>query len=146
MDVYDASFFLSTAWIGPFWILMLLYPEDDRTQSAMEGPWFFVGPIVIWFAVTLSDPTALSDLFGDMMSSQPLEALATLLGTKAGASAAWAHMVAGDIFVTRWIWKRSLQMGVDPWIRTSSIFFAVMLMPVGIAMHIALARNTESNA
>ena len=55
-------------------------------------------------------------------------------------------MVAGDIFVTRWIWKRSLQMGVDPWIRTSSIFFAVMLMPVGIAMHIALARNTESNA
>ena len=86
MDVYDASFFLSTAWIGPFWILMLLYPEDDRTQRAMEGPWFFVGPIVIWFAVTLSDPTALSDLFGDMMSSQPLEALATLLGTKAGSS------------------------------------------------------------
>ena len=146
MDVYYASFFLSTAWIGPFWILMLAYPEDERTEKAMRGPWFFLGPVAIWFAVSLSDPNALSELFGDMMSSQPLDALATLLGTKAGASAAWAHMVAGDIFVTRWIWKRSLEMGVDPWIRTASIFFAVMLMPVGVAMHVAMARPADANA
>ena len=146
MDVYDASFFLSTAWIGPFWILMLAYPEDERTEKAMRGPWFFLGPVAIWFAVSLSDPNALSELFGDMMSSQPLDALATLLGTKAGASAAWAHMVAGDIFVTRWIWKGGVVRGVDPGIRTASIFFAVMLMPVGVAMHVAMARPADANA
>ena len=126
--------------------MVLFTFEDERTEKAMRGPWFFLGPVAIWFAVSLSDPNALSELFGDMMSSQPLDALATLLGTKAGASAAWAHMVAGDIFVTRWIWKRSLEMGVDPWIRTASIFFAVMLMPVGVAMHVAMARSADANA
>ena len=30
MDLYDLSFFLSTMWIGPFWIAMLLYPNHEK--------------------------------------------------------------------------------------------------------------------
>ena len=47
MDLYDLSFFLSTMWIGPFWIAMLLYPNHEKTHQLMEGPWFFLGPILI---------------------------------------------------------------------------------------------------
>ena len=42
-----------------------------------------------------------------------LDSLAGILGTSAGASAAWAHMVAGDILITKWMWKRCLESGAD---------------------------------
>ena len=30
MDLYDVSFFLSTIWVGPFWLAMLVYPEEEK--------------------------------------------------------------------------------------------------------------------
>ena len=67
MDLYDLSFFLSTMWIGPFWIAMLLYPNHEKTHQLMEGPWFFLGPILIWYLVSFSDISGLIDLFVDTM-------------------------------------------------------------------------------
>ena len=104
--IYMTYLFLSTMWIGPFWIAMMIYPEHEKTHQLMQGPWFFIGPILIWYLVSFSDVSGLIGLAKDSMNpSNALQGLADLLGTKAGASAAWAHMVAGDIFVTRWIWK-----------------------------------------
>ena len=142
MDIYDVSFFLSTMWVGPFWFAMLVYPEHDITERAMRGPWFLLGPILIWFVVTASDPEGLVELASDSMDpSNAMSGLATLLGTRAGAAAAWAHMVAGDIFVTRWMWKRCIDRGAERWITAATVFFGVMLMPVGVALHVALVRD-----
>ena len=142
MDIYDVSFFLSTMWVGPFWFAMLVYPEHDITERAMRGPGFFLGPILIWFVVTASDPEGLVELASDSMDpSNAMSGLATLLGTRAGAAAAWAHMVAGDIFVTRWMWKRCIDRGAERWITAATVFFGVMLMPVGVALHVALVRD-----
>ena len=142
MDIYAVSFFLSTMWVGPFWFAMLVYPEHDITERAMRGPWFFLGPILIWFVVTASDPEGLVELASDSMDpSNAMSGLATLLGTRAGAAAAWAHMVAGDIFVTRWMWKRCIDRGAERWITAATVFFGVMLMPVGVALHVALVRD-----
>jgi len=141
MDLYDISFFLSTMWIGPFWFFMLVYPQSERTEMLMKGPWFFVGPIAIWFAITVANPSGLVELFQDMSNpDNSLGALALLLATPAGASAAWAHMVAGDIFVTRWIWKRNQEMNTNEWIARTSVFFGVMLMPVGIAIQMLFGK------
>ncbi|MBI87457.1 MAG: hypothetical protein CMB61_00695 [Euryarchaeota archaeon] len=145
MDVYDLAFFLSTMWVGPFWIGMLAYPDHERTHAAMSGPWFFLGPILIWWALMVSNPQALIDFSKETMDpSSVLDGLADLLATRAGAAAAWAHFVAGDIVVTRWMWKRCLERECERWITTVSVFFGVMLMPVGVALHLALVReNTD---
>ncbi len=145
MDLFDVSFFLSTMWVGPFWIAMLVYPEHEKTKSVMSGSWFFLGPIVIWWALMASDPRALVDFAMDSLDPRDvLDGLAELLGTRVGASAAWAHFVAGDIVVTRWMWKRCLERGAERWVSAVSVFFGVMLMPVGVAMHLALVRdNTD---
>ena len=90
MDVYDLSFFLSTMWVGPFWFAMLFYPEHAMTRKVMDRPLFFIGPIVIWWALMISDPQVLVDFGKD--STKPdriLGGLAELLGTRAGAAAAW---------------------------------------------------------
>ena len=92
-----------------------------------------------------SDPRALVDFAMDSLDPRDvLDGLAELLGTRVGASAAWAHFVAGDIVVTRWMWKRCLERGAERWVSAVSVFFGVMLMPVGVAMHLALVRdNTD---
>ena len=146
MDIYDYSFFLSTMWVGPFWFAMLVYPEHELTKKVMNGPWFFLGPIVIWWAVTIASPQGLIDLSKDFANPGGiLDGLAAIMGSKAGASAAWAHMVAGDIFVTRWMWKRCMEEGSKRWVSASTVFFGVMLMPVGLALHMALVRTNSDH-
>jgi hypothetical protein len=83
------------------------------------------------------NPPGLIDLAsGSSNSDGFLEGLAIGMGTKAGVSAIWAHMVAGDIIATRWIWKKSIEIKANKWVTRLSVFFGVMLMPVGIAIFI----------
>jgi hypothetical protein len=137
MDIYEISFIISTFWVGPFWIAMLINPETDKTKKLLKGPWFFLGPIVFWFILMIYNPQGLIDLVsGSSNSDGFLEGLAIGMGTKAGVSAIWAHMVAGDIIATRWIWKKSIEIKANKWVTRLSVFFGVMLMPVGIAIFI----------
>lgn len=102
---------------------MLINPEKEKTKKLLQGPWFYLGPIIIWFGLMLYDPQGLIDFVNS--SSNPngfIEGLAAGLATKAGISATWAHMVAGDIFVTRWIWNRSIQLNANVWITRLSVF------------------------
>ena len=135
MDIYDISFIFSTFWVGPFWIAMLINPDKEKTKNLLSGPWFFIGPIAFWFLIMCYNPQGLIDLFsGSSESTGFIEGLAAGLATKAGITATWAHMVAGDIFVTRWIWKKCLETNSPLWIARLSIFFGVMLMPVGLGI------------
>ena len=144
MDIYDISFILSTFWVGPFWFAMLINPNKEKTKTLMNKPWFFLGPLAIWYILMIINPQGLIDFATS--TSNPngfLEGLAAGLATKAGVSATWAHMVAGDIFVTRWIWKDSIEKNNNTWISRISIFFGVMLMPIGLALHMGL-RNVKN--
>ena len=133
MDVFDLSFLLSTLWIGPFWVAMLLNPFTEKTKNLLDGYLFFLGPIFFWIiALLFSGSSSFSLELGTDQNF--IDSLAGLLGTKAGMTATWAHMVAGDIFATRWIWKKAIQTNASKWLRVSSIFFGVMLMPVGVLL------------
>jgi vacuolar-type H+-ATPase subunit I/STV1 len=68
--------------------------------------------------------------------------LAMSFSSKTGFTATWAHVVVGDIFVTRWIWKKSLEVPMATWKMRMSIFFGVMLMPLGLLLH-ALFTNKK---
>ena len=144
MDIYDISFILSTFWVGPFWIAMLINPEKEKTKKLLQGPWFFLGPIIIWLGLMIYNPQGLIDFANS--SSNPngfIEGLASGLATKAGISATWAHMVAGDIFVTRWMWNRSVQLNANVWVTRLSVFFGVMLMPIGLIIHAIFVRGNS---
>ena len=67
MDVYDLSFFLSTFWVGPFWFAMLVYPNHHLTHKFMDTPWFFIGPIFIWWAIMISNPISLVEFGVDSL-------------------------------------------------------------------------------
>ena len=143
MDIYEISFIISTFWIGPFWFAMLLNPNKEKTKKLMSRPWFFLGPLVFWYILMIINPQGLIDFATS--TSNPngfIEGLATGLATKAGVSATWAHMITGDIFVTRWLWKDCLEKNTNIWLTRISIFFGVMLMPVGLVLQL-IFRNIK---
>mgnify|MGYP001295412565 FL=1 len=142
MDIYDISFFLTTFWVGPFWLAMLIYPDQESTKKLLKGPLFFLGPIIIWIILTLLEPQAIIELVKSFTSPlNILNEIAILIGTKAGAAAVWAHMVAGDIFATRWMWKKSLQLHFEKWKTTMVVFFGVMLMPFGVFLYLIFSKG-----
>tara|TARA_Y100000385_G_scaffold139736_1_gene145164 strand:- start:2132 stop:2509 length:378 start_codon:yes stop_codon:yes gene_type:complete len=120
---------------------MILKPNNNKTNKLLSSPFFFMGPIIIWFVVMLMNPSGLLDFLNS--GSHPdgfFAGIAKGMGTDAGITAMWAHMVAGDICVTRWIWKDGIRKNTNIWILRISLFFGVMLMPLGVGIHL-LFRN-----
>ena len=46
----------------------------------------------------------------------------------------WAHIVAGDILVTRWLWKKGVEQDLSVNKLRAMVLFGVMLMPVAIIL------------
>ena len=146
MDIYLISFAISTLWIGPFWFAMLFQPNAEKTKLIMSKPIFFLGPIAIWFFVMFTNPNGLINFFNSGSHQDGFFAgLAKGMSTKAGITAMWAHMVAGDIFATRWIWKNCLKDNCHIWIIRFSVFFGVMLMPVGIFIYYIFSKTKSKS-
>ena len=145
MDLYIISFIISTLWIGPFWFAMLIKPYDYKTKNLLNKPLFILGPIFIWFIIMIMNPIGLIEFINSPFNSEGfLKGIGQGLSTKAGVTAMWAHMVAGDIFATRWIWKNSVKNKDNIWILRISVFFGVMLMPLGIAIHLIFSKKINS--
>ena len=124
-------FISSTLYIGPFWFTMLLNPNSKKTKKLLNNSLFFLGPILIWLIVMLINPSGLID-FAESFNNEDgfLAGLASALSTKAGVTATWAHMVAGDIFATRWIWQKCIKNNVHPIIRFLSILCRKLFNPI----------------
>ena len=139
------AFYTASMWVGPFWMLMLLQPHAERTKKWMGGPWFVLGPLVAYLIVLAMNLGALSDMIGDGTLSGLVTGLADVLGTDDGAVLAWTHFVIGDIIVTRWIWKRSVETEINKTAAQVAILFGVMLMPVGLAIHFITMQTNKRN-
>tara|TARA_B100001057_G_scaffold336670_1_gene337488 strand:- start:1615 stop:2046 length:432 start_codon:yes stop_codon:yes gene_type:complete len=142
MDIYTFCFIVSTLWVGPFWFAMLFNPLDDKTLNLMSKSLFFIGPIIIWYLIMFLNPSGFVDFINS--GSHPdgfFAGIASSMSTKAGVTAMWAHMVVGDIFVTKWIWSDGVKKNNNIWVMRLSIFFGVMLMPLGILIHLVFGKK-----
>ena len=142
MDIYTICFIISTLWVGPFWFAMLFNPLADKTNNLMSKSSFFMGPIIIWYLIMFLNPSGFVDFINS--GSHPdgfFAGIASGISTKAGVTAMWAHMVAGDIFVTKWIWRDGVKKNNNIWIIRFSVFFGVILMPLGILIHLVFGKK-----
>ena len=126
---------------------MLVNPNKNKTKELMSKPLFFMGPIITWFLLMLLNPQGLIDFFN--MGSHPegfIIGMSKGLATKIGATATWAHMVAGDIFATRWVWADGIRRNNNLSLLRVSIFFCVILMPLGIVLHLIFRNNINKSS
>jgi hypothetical protein len=128
--VFDTSVLL----VAPFWLLMIVLPGWRVTQRVIASPWIASPAAVLYVALVLPRlPGVLA-----VLASPSLDDVAPLLGTPEGATVAWLHFLAFDLFVGRWIYLDARARGVMPWVTSLLLALTLMLGPTGLLGHLLL--------
>lgn len=98
--MYDMLFTVLFLMVLPFWAAMILAPGWRFTPRRVATPLIALPPAVVYAVLVLAD----LDTVMTALLSNDVAALAEFLGTPAGATIAWAHFLAGDLFLGRWIY------------------------------------------
>ncbi|OJF13434.1 ABA4-like family protein [Couchioplanes caeruleus] len=121
-------FSLTFALAAPFWALMILLPGWSWTRRIVASP-LIVLPVVVVYAILVLP--ALGEVL-PAVAAPALDGIRTLLGTADGAAAAWAHMIAFDLFAGRWAWLDGTRRGVPSWLLSPLLVLTILLGPLGL--------------
>ncbi len=116
----------------PFWVSVILAPGNPLVKGLMKSylPVLAAVSVYIWTAyLAFQDPATLQGFSG----ITDLGVLSKGLGTEIGTTTAWAHFIAQDLFVGRWIYLDGLRNGV--W-TAHSLTLAFLFGPTGILSHL----------
>jgi hypothetical protein len=119
---------------APFWALMILLPRWSWTRRIVGSPLIVLPAVVIYALLVIP-------AFGDVLpavASPTLGGIRDLLGTADGAAAAWAHMIAFDLFVGRWAWLDSRERGVPALVMSPILVLTILLGPLGLLVYLVV--------
>jgi len=127
-------FTLTFAVAAPFWALMILLPRWSWTARIVRSPLIVLPVLVIYGGLVLP---ALGDVFPVVLSPS-LAGVRELLGTAGGAAAAWAHMLAFDLFIGRWAWLDGRERGVPHLVMAPVLVLTILLGPLGLLVYLGV--------
>jgi hypothetical protein len=130
----DTVFRLSNFLVLPFWALMIILPRWRWTERIIRSPLVSVAPAALYAALTFP---RLGEIW-PVVARPTLTGVATLLGLPVGATIAWVHFLAFDLFVARWIYLDSRERQVSPWLLAPLLFLTLMLGPAGFLLYLAV--------
>jgi len=125
-------FELSNLLVLPFWALMVFLPRWGVTGRVIASPWIVAPPAILYLIVIV--PVASMVLPAVM--NPDLARIASLLGTPTGTTLAWAHFVAFDLFVGRWIYRDSRARQYSVWWVSPILALTLLLGPVGLLLYL----------
>lgn len=135
-------FALSFPLAAPFWALMMLAPGWSVTRRVVASPLIVVPPLLVYAVAVLP---ALSEVL-PAVASPTLTGVAALLGTPLGAAAGWAHFIAFDLFVGRWIHLDARERGLPHVVTAPVLVLTILLGPLGMLAHLVARAVRQRSA
>ena len=135
----DTVFSLSSLLVMPLWGLMIFAPLWRVTRTIMQSPWV-IAPAALLYAILVLPNIA--TVF-PAVSSPNLEGIRNLLSSESGATIAWVHFLAFDLFVGRWAYLESRALNLNVFAMAVVLFFTLMLGPVGALLYLGLRLTTR---
>lgn len=127
----------------PLWFGMIFMPRARWTAAALRSPLVLVPIALVYIVLVVPDIATILPI----VMQPSLEKVAALLGSERGATIGWAHFLAFDAFVGRWVWEDALRRGIPAWVTGPVQFFVLMLGPLGFAAYLLVrTRWTEARA
>jgi hypothetical protein len=118
----------------PFWALMILLPGWRWTRRIIGSPLIVLAPLA---AYLIAVAPILPEFAAEMVNPD-LDGVRDLLATADGTAAVWAHLVAFDLFVGRWMYLDSRERGVNPLAMAPVLVMTILLAPFGLLAYLAL--------
>jgi hypothetical protein len=116
----------------PFWLLMILVPRWQWTKRIVHSPLVSAAAAALYAALVLP---RLGEIW-PAVSRPTLSGVAALLGSPAGATIAWVHFLAFDLFVGRWIYLDSQDRQISAWLMAPVLLLTLMLGPAGFLLYL----------
>lgn len=124
-------FKISGLFVLPFWLLMIVAPHWRVTMRIIKSPFVIIAPVIAYVILVLPQ---IGTLLPKVMGPK-LPEISALLGTPEGATIAWMHFLAFDLFVGRWAYLDSSDRGISAWLMAPILFFILMLGPFGFLLY-----------
>jgi Domain of unknown function (DUF4281) len=122
-----ALFALASTFVLPFWLAMILAPTWRWTTRVMRSPLPVAALAAVYAGLVLPRLAVLLPVL-----AQPnLQPIASLLATPDGATIAWIHFLAFDLFVGRWAYLDSRARGLSPWPMAPVLALTLLFGPLG---------------
>ncbi len=128
------AFLLTNLLVLPFWGLMIFVPNWRWTRRIINSP-LIVVPIALLYLVLIL-PNIIDLL--QSLTNPSLSEIANLLGTPYGATVAWAHFLAFDLFVGRWIYLDSRAEQFHPLPIALALLLTLLFGPCGFLSYLAI--------
>jgi hypothetical protein len=138
-EFMEKLFEVSSLIVLPFWALMIFLPRWRVTKRLMSSPLICAAPAALYTALVIP---GIAEVWR-AVSSPELSGIAALLGSPVGATIAWLHFLAFDLFVGRWIYLDSRERGITAWVMAPALFLTLMLGPCGFLLYL-IARRAKS--
>jgi hypothetical protein len=120
----------------PFWVLLIAVPRFPWALRLIGSPWIVAVPMLLYAAFVAPQlPSLLSSLANPSLGS-----IAQLLGAPSGALIGWAHFLAFDLFVGRWVYLDAHTRGVHPALIALPLVFTFMTGPLGLLLYLFVRR------
>jgi hypothetical protein len=134
---FSQIFSLAAIAVLPLWLLMVLVPTWRWTVRIVAQPWAYL-PLTVFYAVLVL--TRFGEVAQAVVINPRLETVAPLLATPAGATIAWVHFLAFDVFVGRWAYLDARSRGVHPLVMGPILVLTFLFGPMGLLLHLVVSR------
>ena len=133
-------FSLSSLLVMPFWFLMIFLPRWKYTKTIIASP-FIVVPAALLYAILII-PNIGSTFM--LLLNPNLEGISKLLGSSSGATVAWVHFLAFDLFVGRYAYLESQKRNLNPIVMGLVLFSILMYGPLGALIFLTVRAFSKS--
>ena len=125
---------------APFWALMILAPGWSVTRLVIGSP-LIVLPVALIYALLVLPQ--LGTFLPAVADPSPI-GVAALLATPVGAAAGWAHFIAFDLFVGRWMYLEGRRLNVHPLVMAPVLVITILLAPVGLPLFLIVRKVCDA--
>lgn len=129
-QLFQLSFYLA----APFWALMILAPTWSWTHRIISSP-LVAAPVSVLYLVLLLP--RLGDLL-PVVTSPSLVKLQAAMVDGGATTLVWAHIIAWDLFVGRWMYLESRKRGIHPLVMAPVLIVTILFAPVGFLLYLVV--------
>ncbi|MFF5993039.1 ABA4-like family protein [Prauserella flavalba] len=132
--LFEVTFYLA----APFWALMIVAPRWRWTTRVIGSPWIALPPLLVYLTLAPGD---FAELW-TVVSRPDLEALRAFLSSADGAAMIWAHLIAFDLFIGRWMYLDARRRGVPHLALAPVLVLTILLSPIGLLAYLLVRAVT----
>ncbi|MFD5826966.1 ABA4-like family protein [Lentzea sp. NPDC060358] len=134
--LFDLTFLVA----APFWALMILLPTWSWTKRIAESYLIVLPPALIYVVLLVPEFTTVLPL----VTRPEIGPLAEYLATDSGTALVWAHMLAWDLFVGRWIYLEGRRLGIHPLVVAPVLVITILLAPVALPVFLVIRKLCDT--